>query len=95
MNGVGIKATNALSSYFRAASFRDGKCAVVEYEHGKQKSSKTGPVKSDTKNGTYLEFVADAELFGKYAYDMDMVEKRLWNYVYLNPQYKMQRNCFF
>ena len=85
MNGVGIKATNALSSYFRAASVRDGKVAAVEYEHGKKKSGKTSTVKPSVKNGTYIEFVPDEKLFGKYAFNMDMVEKRLWNYAYLNP----------
>ncbi len=92
MNGVGIKATNALSSYFRAASIRDGKCAVVEYERGKKKSGKTVKAKAGTKNGTYLEFVADSDLFGNYSYNMDMVEKRLWNYVYLNPGLKIVCN---
>lgn len=77
MNGVGIKATNALSSYFRAASIRDGKMAVVEYERGKKKSSKNGAAKPGVKNGTYLEFVPDSEMFGKYSYNMEMVEKRL------------------
>ena len=47
MNGVGIKATNALSSYFRAASVRDGKMAVVEFERGEKKSSNVGNAKPD------------------------------------------------
>ena len=85
MNGVGIKATNALSSYFRAASVRDGKMAVVEFERGEKKSSNVGNAKSGVKNGTYLEFVPDTQLFGKYQFNMEMVEKRLWNYAYLNP----------
>ena len=85
MNGVGIKATNALSSYFRAASIRDGKMAVVEYKKGEKVSSKTGAAKEGQANGTYLEFIPDSELFGKYEYNMEYVEKRLWNYAYLNP----------
>jgi len=85
MNGVGIKATNALSSYFRAASVRDGKMAVVEFEKGNKISSKNGNAKPGVPNGTYLEFVPDTELFGKYNFNMEMVEKRLWNYAYLNP----------
>ena len=85
MNGVGIKATNALSSYFRAASVRDGKMAVVEFERGEKKSSNVGNAKPGVKNGTYLEFVPDKQLFGKYQFNMEMVEKRLWNYAYLNP----------
>lgn len=85
MNGVGIKATNALSSYFRVASVRDGKMAVVEFERGEKKSSNVGNAKPGVKNGTYLEFVPDTQLFGKYQFNMEMVEKRLWNYAYLNP----------
>ena len=85
MNGVGIKATNALSSYFRAASVRDGKMAVVEYAHGEKTDEKLGKAKDGVKNGTYLEFVPDEEIFGPYTFNMDMVEKRLWNYAYLNP----------
>lgn len=89
MNGVGIKATNALSSYFRAASVRDGKMATVEYERGKKIAGKIGNAKPGVKNGTYLEFVPDVKMFGKYAFDMEMVEKRLWNYAYLNPGLKI------
>ncbi|MCK9171256.1 MAG: toprim domain-containing protein, partial [Treponema sp.] len=85
MNGVGIKATNALSSYFRAASIRDGRMAVVEYERGKKLNEKNGAAKTDVADGTYLEFVPDEEMFGRYAFNMEMVEKRLWNYAYLNP----------
>ena len=85
MNGVGIKATNALSSYFRAASIRDGKMAVVEFKKGDKISGKTGKAKEGTPNGTYLEFEPDVEIFGKYAFNMEYVEKRLWNYAYLNP----------
>ncbi|MCQ2592803.1 MAG: toprim domain-containing protein [Treponema sp.] len=85
MNGVGIKATNALSAYFRAASIRDGKMAVVEYKKGEKIISKIGPAKEGVPNGTYLEFEPDSELFGKYAYNMEYIEKRLWNYAYLNP----------
>lgn len=85
MNGVGIKATNALSSYFRAASIRDGKMAVVEFKKGEKISSKIGNAKPNVPNGTYLEFEPDTELFGKYLYNMEYVEKRLWNYAYLNP----------
>lgn len=85
MNGVGIKATNALSSYFRAASIRDGKMAVVEFAKGEKLSAKMGAAKPEVPNGTYLEFEPDKELFGRYNFNMDYVEKRLWNYAYLNP----------
>ena len=89
MNGVGIKATNALSSYFRAASIRDGQMAVVEFSQGNKIKSSTGAAKPGTKNGTYLEFEPDKEIFGKYSFNMEMVQKRLWNYAYLNPGLKI------
>ena len=85
MNGVGIKATNALSSYFRAASIRDGRMAVVEFQKGDKTGGKTGKAKEGTPNGTYLEFEPDVSIFGKYSFNMEYVEKRLWNYAYLNP----------
>ena len=85
MNGVGIKATNALSSYFRAASIREGKMAVVEFKKGDKISGKVGKAKEGTPNGTYLEFEPDVQIFGKYNFNMEYVEKRLWNYAYLNP----------
>lgn len=85
MNGVGIKATNALSSYFRAASIRDGKMAVVEFAKGEKLSAKMGNAKPGVPNGLYLEFEPDKELFGRYNFNMEYVEKRLWNYAYLNP----------
>ena len=92
MNGVGIKATNALSSYFRAASIRDGKMAVVEFQKGEKISGKTGNAKPGVPNGTYLEFEPDTELFGKYNFNMEYVEKRLWNYAYLNPGLMLKCN---
>ncbi len=92
MNGVGIKATNALSSYFRAASIRDGKMAVVEFAKGEKISGKTGNAKPGVPNGTYLEFEPDTELFGKYNFNMEYVEKRLWNYAYLNPGLMLKCN---
>ena len=92
MNGVGIKATNALSSYFRAASIRDGKMAVVEFAKGEKLSGKTGAAKPGVPNGTYLEFEPDTELFGKYSFNMEYVEKRLWNYAYLNPGLMLKCN---
>lgn len=92
MNGVGIKATNALSSYFRAASIRDGKMAVVEFKKGEKIKSATGDAKPGAQNGTYLEFEPDAELFGKYSFNMEYIEKRLWNYAYLNPGLKLKCN---
>lgn len=85
MNGVGIKATNALSSYFCAASIRAGKIAKAEYKRGERISYKTTKAKAGVHDGTYLEFVPDDKIFGKYAFNMEIVSKRLMNYAYLNP----------
>ncbi len=84
MNGVGTKAVNALSSYFRVVSVRDGKCVEAVFEKGKLQSKRSGTVKAGTKNGTYFEFEPDEAIFGKYSFNMEFVEKRMWNYVYLN-----------
>ncbi|MBQ0040254.1 MAG: type IIA DNA topoisomerase subunit B [Treponema sp.] len=92
MNGVGTKAVNALSSYFRVVSVRDGKCTDAVFEKGKLVSQKTGALKNPQKNGTYFEFVPDEEIFGKYNFNMEFVEKRMWNYAYLNPGLTLKLN---
>lgn len=83
LNGVGIKAVNALSSYFEVRSFREGKTAggcwrkgVMHAEH------KLAP--SAEPNGTTTSFVPDAELFGAFKFNMEYVETMLRNYTYLN-----------
>lgn len=84
LNGVGTKAVNALSSYFKVIAIRDGKCAEAIFERGVLKSEKKGSVKAGVKNGTYVEFEPDTEVFGNYAFNMEFLEKRIWNYAYLN-----------
>ncbi|MBQ8013775.1 MAG: ATP-binding protein, partial [Treponema sp.] len=92
MNGVGTKAVNALSSYFRVISIRDGKCVEAVFNEGKIQSNKSGAVKPGTKNGTYFEFVPDEKIFGKYSFNMEYVEKRMWNYAYLNSGLTLRLN---
>ena len=83
LNGVGTKAVNALSSYFKVTAIRDGKSRTAEFAEGKlTHDSKT--VKSDEENGTLVEFIPDAKLFGNYHFINEYVEKRVWNYCYLN-----------
>ncbi|MBO4439688.1 MAG: type IIA DNA topoisomerase subunit B [Spirochaetaceae bacterium] len=84
LNGVGTKAVNALSSYFKVIAIRDGKCAEAVFERGVLKSEKKGSVKPGVKDGTYVEFEPDTEVFGEYAFNMEFLEKRIWNYAYLN-----------
>ncbi len=92
MNGVGTKAVNALSSYFRVVSVRDGKCTEAIFEQGKLKSQKSGNLAKPQKNGTYFEFVPDESIFGKYSFNMEFVEKRIWNYAYLNSGLTLRLN---
>ncbi len=84
LNGVGTKAVNALSSWFRVLSIRDGKCAEAIFERGVLKSERKGTVKPDVKNGTLVEFIPDADLFADYEFNLEFLEKRIWNYAYLN-----------
>lgn len=81
LNGVGTKAVNALSSSFYVESFRDGESSFALYEKGKLIDS--GQRESREKNGTFVKFTADSELFGNYSYNMDYVESLLKNYSYL------------
>ncbi len=82
LNGVGTKAVNALSSFFRVTAFRDGRFATAVFEQGKLVSEESG--ETSEKTGTLVEFRPDAEVFGDYAFNQDFIRKRLWRYAYLN-----------
>jgi len=82
LNGVGTKAVNALSSHFRVVSVRDGKYHEAIFERGELQKERSG--KTDEKNGTFVEFVPDDEIFGEYEFNDEFIEQRLWNYAYLN-----------
>jgi topoisomerase-4 subunit B len=75
---------NALSSYFRAVAVRDGEFAEAVFERGKLKSSRTGKLKNKQKNGTFVEFTPDRDIFGDYAFNPEFIERRILNYAYLN-----------
>lgn len=83
LNGVGSKAVNALSEYFKAQSIREGKTKVLEYCRGAVENDNE-IAKSEDKQGTFISFVPDQEIFGNYKYIFDYVEEMLWNYVFLN-----------
>ena len=83
LNGVGAKATNAASSYFRAQAFRDGQTKIVEFSKG-ELLSESDIIPTDQKNGTEITFVPDAELFGNYHFLMEYVDEMVWNYAFLN-----------
>ncbi len=83
LNGVGIKAVNALSSFFEIKSFREGKVKVVSFSEGNIQQDvpeQTG----NFKNGTLVSFVPDQKMFGHFRYMEDYVEAMIKNYVYLN-----------
>ena len=82
LNGVGIKAVNALSTRFEAASYRDGQVRRVVFECGKLVSDVTEPTADE--NGTYIAFKPDDTLFLNYQFHDEIVEAMLRNYTYLN-----------
>lgn len=82
LNGVGIKAVNALSSEFEVKSFRDGKVRSVTFERGVLKEDKTEDTEEAT--GTYIYFVPDDTMFKNYKFNNDYIEVMLRNYTYLN-----------
>ena len=91
LNGVGTKAVNALSSYFRVQSCRDGECKMAEFKEGVLiKDHKLA--KSNEANGTIIEYIADETIFKHFKYRTEYVENQLWNYAYLNAGLKLNYN---
>ncbi len=84
LNGVGTKAVNALSSYFRVESTRDNKSVAAEFEKGVLINTESLDETSRRK-GTKVTFIPDEEIFKKYTYRNEYITKMLKNYVYLNP----------
>ena len=82
LNGVGVKAVNALSSHFEVKSYREGKVRALVFERGKLISDKTEPTQDE--NGTYIFFEPDNTLFKNYSFHDEFVETMLRNYTYLN-----------
>lgn len=83
LNGVGIKAVNALSTIFNIKSFRDGQSVSVEYSRAIV-TQESKPQSTTEDNGTMIEFVPDETIFVNYAFRDEYVEALLRNYVYLN-----------
>ncbi len=83
LNGVGTKAVNALSSYFKVGSFREGKIKEAEFEKGvlikEYKEAKT-----DGDNGTLVTFIPDDSVFKNFHFIPEYLEKQIWNYCFLN-----------
>ncbi len=83
LNGVGTKAVNALSSFFKVESFRDGETKVAEFDKGElvhdHKIAKT-----TERNGTKFQFNADNTIFKNFHFVSEFIDEQLWNYAYLN-----------
>jgi len=91
LNGVGTKAVNALSEFFKVEAFRDGKSKIAEFSRGE--ITKNGnQTKTKGPNGTLIEFTPDSSIFKKYKFRKDFVENRLWNYAYLNAGLRLNFN---
>jgi topoisomerase-4 subunit B len=90
LNGVGTKAVNALSSSFLVRSHRDGQYSEGTFTRGKLNKEKSG--RTNEKNGTLVEFVPDAEIFGEYAFVEDHIKRRLRFYSYLNAGLRINYN---
>lgn len=83
LNGVGIKAVNALSSFFEIKSFRDGRVKSVSFNEGNLQLD-SPEQNADLKNGTLVSFVPDQKMFGHFRFMEDYVEAMIKHYVYLN-----------
>ncbi|WP_026967101.1 DNA topoisomerase IV subunit B [Algoriphagus terrigena] len=83
LNGVGTKAVNALSDYFKVQSFREGETKMAEFDKGILIND--SPIgKSSERNGTRISFSPDASIFKNYHFIPEYLENQIWNYAYLN-----------
>ena len=83
LNGVGTKAVNALSTYFKVQSFREGKTKLAEFNKGELVND-FSETESKERNGTLIAFEPDGTIFKNYKYIPEFLENQLWNYAYLN-----------
>ncbi len=90
LNGVGLKAVNALSVEFTVTSFRDGEYKKVVFSRGRFVSEETG--KAEEPDGVLVEFLPDDEIFEGFSYEFDFVEQLIKNYVYINSGLKIYFN---
>ena len=90
MNGVGAKAVNAMSVDFYVASYRDGQCSYAHFTRGNLLESAIVP--TTEKNGTYIRFTPDEEMFNDFAFHMEFVESMVKNYSYLKKGLTLNLN---
>ncbi|WP_462219821.1 DNA topoisomerase IV subunit B [Ferruginibacter sp.] len=91
LNGVGTKAVNALSNYFKVTAYREGKEKTAEFERGVlKKDHKEAATKED--NGTFVEFIPDDQIFKNFHFVQEYLDNQFWNYCYLNAGLVMNLN---
>ena len=91
LNGVGTKAVNALSTYFKVTAFRDGKEKTAEFSKGLlEKEHKEAPTKED--NGTLVTFIPDDSIFKNFHFVQEYLDNQFWNYCFLNAGLVMNLN---
>ena len=91
LNGVGTKAVNALSNYFKVQAFRDGKTKMATFNQG-EIIEDLKVKKTDEPNGTLIVFEPDDHIFRHYRFRREFLETQLWNYAYLNAGLKINYN---
>lgn len=91
LNGVGTKAVNALSSYFKVTAFREGKEKTAEFERGVL-TKEHKEAKTNESNGTLVHFIPDETVFKNYKYFHEYLENQVWNYCFLNAGLKIVLN---
>jgi topoisomerase-4 subunit B len=91
LNGVGTKAVNALSSYFKVMAVREGKEKTAEFERGfLTKGHKEA--KTSEQNGTLVSFIPDETVFKNYKFHSEFLENQIWNYCFLNAGLRINFN---
>ncbi len=83
LNGVGTKAVNALSHYFKVQSFREGKSKNAEFKQG-ELINESGEIATSQRNGTHIAFEPDGIIFKNFRYIPQYLDNMIWNYCYLN-----------
>jgi len=91
LNGVGTKAVNALSSYFKVAAFREGKTKVAEFEQGVL-TKEHKEAATNEQNGTLVTFRPDSTVFKHYHFIHEYIENQIWNYCFLNAGLQINFN---
>lgn len=91
LNGVGTKAVNALSNYFKVTAYRDGKEKTAEFERGQLKKEHK-EIATKESNGTFVTFTPDESVFKNFHFVQEYLDNQFWNYCYLNAGLVMNLN---